>query len=417
MSITRSHLSWIPVIILWIVFIIAVYALSLHSASGLKAFQVYYESAKSLVQDNEQIYQGTNGWIYLYPPLLSQLLMPIAASMDYQTASNLWLSINIALLITTLAILNRYTPPKWSKWMWSLPILFIPVWQAMYIGQITIVMLALLTYVWVAIREGRPRLAGGLLALAAWIKVFPAILVIYFLWKRNWQVIRGVIIAGLALVLLQVAISGPDLVVAFFDVLYQLTSNGQPSATFENMSIFGFASRLFQPNIHVEALLVDSDLFALNRWTITLFILITTAFAVSRSHIRSRHHQLSWRFDVEYGLVILTMLMLGSTLWVSGLPPMILIGLLIIRHRRHRQMRRVRALWFISFALIVIYQPLIVIATLFNATLNALTLSIGFFGLIIAWGTMVWLLLVEPESESTITDFKQIDIIAGSGES
>jgi hypothetical protein len=394
---TRANLTWLPIITLWVVFIGLLYYFIRSSPFGLKAFEVYFVAADNLFNGIEMIYQGTNGWIYLYPPLLGQMLMPLTIFMEYQAASNFWLSLNIALLLITLFVMQRYAPFRWSRWLWVLPVVFLPVWQAMYIGQITIIMLVLLTWIWVAVRQGHNRLAGFLLATAAWIKVFPGVLVVYFIYKRNWQLLIGAIGGGLLLLLVQVLLSGPQTIISFFEVLYALFSQGQPSATYENLSIFGFASRLFQENHHVHPLWRSDTLFMLTRWGLTGGIIILTMLTVYFSTRRSRHHALSWRFDLEYGMVILTILLLGSTLWISGLPPLVLISLLIIRHRRHQQMRRVRFLWWLAFGLIMIHQPIIVLTTLFNLEVNATILSVGFFGLMMAWGLMAWLLIFEPE--------------------
>jgi hypothetical protein len=45
--------------------------------------------------------------------------------------------------------------------------------HALFIGQVTIILLALLVGVWIAIRKDYLFIAGMLLALAAWIKISP----------------------------------------------------------------------------------------------------------------------------------------------------------------------------------------------------------------------------------------------------
>jgi hypothetical protein len=394
--------SWGAIVTLWIAFTFALDQFTNTGPLALDAFRVYYEAGENLL-NGQTIYNGIEGWIYLYPPLLAQMLMPVAAWGDLELAKTLWLGVNIGLLVATLHMLTRYIPSQYHKLLWVSPVFFVPVWQALYIGQVTVIMLVLLAGVWVAVRENKPFLAGSLLALAAWIKVFPALLVVYFLWKRDWKVIRGVIIAGVALALLQVLISGVTPMIEFFSVLFNLFVSGQPAATYENLSIFGFTSRLFQPNVHVIPLFMSETLFSVTRILLTVGLFTIAAYAIFRSELVEDPAERDWRFDVEYALVLLTILMVGSTLWISGLPPLLLVSVLILRNTPHyRWMTAPRGIWLIAAILLVAYQPLLVMLTLTGRPVGALTLSLGFFGILTLWGLMVGLLLIRHPIRYTL---------------
>lgn len=398
---SRQLASWAVVIAAWVVFVGALFYAAQYTAFGLKVFEVYHHSAEGLLR-GESIYDGTNGWIYLYPPLLSQLLMPVVALFDYAVASNLWLSSNIALLVITLVLLARHIPPHWLKWLWLFPLVFIPVWQALYIGQVTIILLALLTAIWAALHENHSLLAGILLAFAAWIKVFPALLIVYFLWKRNWRLLLGVALGGVALLMFQLMISGPELFIDFTSVLFSLAKDGQPELTYENLSVFAFVSRLFQPNVHVIPLIVSEDLFQIMRVVMSGSLIGTVAYTLVQSGRRTTYSKADiWRQDMEYGLVLLTILLIGTTLWISGLPAILLIGLLALQSQRHTHLKRVKVVWWMAFALILASQPLIVLVNVTGITLGALPLSVGFFGLMLLWGLMVYLLIADPVAVTT----------------
>lgn len=386
-------IAWALIVLAWLAYLLALYVIGQSGPLGFSAYEVYYDTALFLL-DGAPVYDGTSGWIYLYPPLLAQSLMPTAAIGGDVLALNLWLGVNFGALFATLYLLSRYIPRRYVKLLWAAPLVFLPVWQAFYIGQITIIMLALLALAWAAVREDRPFLAGGLLALAAWIKVFPALLVVYFMWKRDWHVLRGVLVVGLALLAVQVIVSGPALMLRFFTVLFDLTLNGQPAATYENLSIFGFTSRLFQDNANVISLIESDLLYRLSRFGMTAGMFVLAFYAVSRSAGRTDAANVTWRFDVEYGLIILTILLAGSTLWISGLPPLVLITVLLLRHLpSYRRPRTVGWLWGLALALIVIYQPLLVALTELYDAVSAWVLSVGFFGVALTWGLSVALLL------------------------
>lgn len=386
--------SWGVIVFLWLIFVFALDLTTSTSPLGLDAFNVYYQASQNLM-NNTPIYNGLEGWIYLYPPLLAQLLMPVVWVGDIEFARVVWLGVNIGLLVVTLHILTRYISPIYHKALWLTPLLFIPIWQAFYLGQITILMLALLTGVWVASREGKPELAGALLAFSIWIKVFPALLLIYFLWKRDWRLLWGAVLYGGLMGLFQMFISGHEVMFAFLETLFDLFASGQPAATYENLSVFAFASRLFQPNLHVIPLADSDGLFRIVRIGLTLGLLLGAGYAIVQS---SQHKdQDTWRFDLEYSLVILTILLIGSTLWISGLPPLILISVLLLRNVSAYGWKMLPCMvWMLAIFLLTAYQPFVVLWTLIGRPMGALTLSMGFMGVLLIWGTLVLLLLHHP---------------------
>ncbi len=384
--------SWLPVAALWVVFIGIVYAVyEIDPAGfGLSAYKVYHESAHALLQ-GYPIYQGTIGWIYLYPPLLAQLLMPVVEFLSYDEAALVWLLLNMVILIGTLTMLVNYIPAKWAKMLWVGAVFFFPIGQALYIGQVTIIMLALLAFAWVAVQEDKPRLAGVLLATAAWIKVFPGVLVLYFLWKRDWEVIRGVALAGIILLLFQVAVSGPEMMLAFFGTLFELTANGQPDVNFENNSIMAFASRLFQPNPNVQPLVISPLLYSFTRISLTVLVIGGAVYTILRSTGRSLSKDLSWRFDLEYSLIIVTILLFGATLWISGMPPLLLIYVLILRNLGIYTRPKQIIVWLLlSYVFITTFTPIML--ALIDHGMHSVVLSTGFLGVFIVWGVLFALL-------------------------
>ena len=394
---TVSILPWFIISLLWIAFIGLNYFYATHTDAGLNAFWAYYRGADALL-NNAPLYNGLDGWIYLYPPLFAQMLMPIVVLDSYDVAIVLWYVINIVLLIASLFLLSRYVPPSCAKLLWFTPIVFLPFWQALYLGQVTIIMLALLTLAWVCMREDRAVIAGMLLALASWIKVFPAILILYFIFKRDWRVLWGVVLIGTGLAILQVLISGSDLMFEFFDILLSLTAGGQPEGTYENLSVLAFASRLFEHNDKVVPIFVDDTLFKLTRWGLTAFIILTSAIAIWYSGASTRMKQINWRFDLEYSLMVMTILLFGGTLWISGLPPLLLLYVLLLRNVDiFRLPSWVKGLSVASFVLITTYQPLVLM--LMEEALDVITLSLGFLGVLILWFLLIQQLLQSKSTE------------------
>lgn len=388
---------WRATTLLWAVYIGLAFFFATQTPISSKAYYAYHQAAQALIE-GRPLYTGLDGWVYLYPPLLAQALTPVAALRSYEAATSLWFVLNTTLLVVSVALLARYVPLRTRRLLWLSPLLFGPVWQALILGQVTIVLLALLTGVWLVLRQQkRPALAGALLALAAWIKVFPAVLLLLFVWQRSWRVAAGAIATGLALLVLQLVISGPATLVGFISTLFGLMQNGQPVANYENLSLFAFLSRLFTENRFVDPLLISPSLLSVSRLVSLLGIVGITGYAIARAQARQPGSDFGWRFDLQYALVIVTVLLLGSTLWVSGLPPLLLVYVLVLRHRHHMAHPPTINWWCgLSFWLITLHQPIVLLLTLNSRAVDPLLLSGGFFGVLLMWALLIRLLLTLP---------------------
>lgn len=190
--------------------------------------------------------------IYTYPPLLAILLIPLTF-FSYHVALGIWTLLNLIAWIFCAALLTAWLRRVLAAGVTSFsvahtsgdalpaslspargvlaPRLFTlaiavflvfsyqPIEQTLVLGQVSLFILFLLVLVPFLAERNRPYLAGGVLALAVWIKLFPAILIIYFMLRGRWRVVGGVV-AGMALLALaQVPLIGVDGVLATRHVL------------------------------------------------------------------------------------------------------------------------------------------------------------------------------------------------------
>jgi hypothetical protein len=383
----RRYFTWSLIALLWALFIGFAYFTSQYGNFGISDFRVYYETASRFLF-GQNPYNGISGMVYLYPPLLSQLLMPLAATFSLHTAWIIWFAVNNLLIFGVLVLLGRHTPPGQLRRLWIFPLLFWALFEALYIGQVSILMLALIAAAWVALKEDKPELAGALLALAAWVKVYPALIIVYLIYKRNWRFTRGVVVAGIALLLLQIAVSGVDTFLSSFQVLFALSEEGQLAGTSSNASIVGFTSQLFEAHPMVQPLLLSPPLQTISRVALTLLV-VGALFALAAPSAR-RHSALeALRFDLEYGLAVLSSLLLSPTLYSAGMPPLLITIFLIWRGRyTDKWVTWACALIGITLSLYWMYA----VGYTGDPPASALQLGFGFYALMALWGVNVVLL-------------------------
>lgn len=206
--------------------------------------------------------------VYTYPPLLAILMLPLTL-VSYQTALSIWTLVNFAAWLVCAGLLAHWfrrvcvygitalrrqggeeagagdagaphlgairVPRLFTLAIAVFLTLFYqPIEQSAMLGQVSLFMLLLFLLVPWLIERDRPYLAGGLLALTVWIKLFPAVLLVYFLLRGRWRVVGGAVVGMILLALVQIPIIGVDGVLATRHVL----DNGTfQSAQFHNQAL------------------------------------------------------------------------------------------------------------------------------------------------------------------------------------
>ena len=337
----------------------------------MEDFNAYYLASQAW-QAGESIYRPNVTTAiqhaYLYPPLLAQLTAPLTR-LDFAAASRVWLLLSLGLFFATLYALARQIPRRRASDLLMLsPLLFMPVHLAFHSGQVSILMLALLSGVWIFRKQDRGFAAGCLLALACWIKVYPAFLVVYFLWRRDWPVVKGVAVAGGALGLLQLALSPQDFLFYFTSVLPQLNAEGQPMLNQSGASTLGFA-QLIAPSVAQPL-----------RWLLSLGCVAGALWLSRRSNGRT--------FGLEFGLALITAAVIGATYLLTGWVNLsLLLAILLSVDRRART-------WVVSAVVYAVLTgvPLLRLGVLPRGSSGWLD-TLPFLAFMLVWGYMAWLRL------------------------
>jgi len=370
-------------IVLWIVFIGIVTFLAMQTGTGRWDFITYHYNAERLVA-GEALYSGfTARYDYIYPPLLAQVIAPLTPLLDLDGISMAWHILSLILLVMSIWMINQEVDNPRRRWMfWLVPVLFIPNYQSMWVGQISMVLLGLFTSAWYAYKHNRPYVTGVVLALATWLKVYPIFLIGYFIWKRDWKVTLSAFIAGMLLLGFQIFITDSETILTyFFEILPGLANEGQIVGLFKNSSILGFTFKVFIETPDVIPLVDSAMLANISRWGLTAIVVGTSLFLISRPQTPQKNEFDNSRFDLEYGLVVLVSLLFASTLWVSGMPPLILCYLLILKQHLPLAVRR----WvWVSFGIVAFYFVFLLAFQVGNK-LPWTILSMGFYGVFGLW--------------------------------
>jgi alpha-1,2-mannosyltransferase len=196
-----------------------------------------YLRAGWAVRSGADLYAVTddNDWHYNYPPLFAILMAPLAdpphgvelaGAAPYAVSVAVFYALNIVLLFAGVHALAsalerssafaavREQPCFGLRW-WLLRIVPVlaclpPIGHTLMRGQANIVLLALVCGFAAALLRGRRHLAGWFLAGAIALKIFPAYLLLYPLWRRDTRCLAGCALGLVTgLVVLPLAAMGP----------------------------------------------------------------------------------------------------------------------------------------------------------------------------------------------------------------
>lgn len=180
---------------------------------GLNDFEMFHEGARRALAGEDVL--AVEGWGYPYLPTFYAVMAPLGL-LPLGAAAIAWHTLKGALLAAVFAalwkLLDRAGFQEQTPIAIALTAIGIlrPLDSDLPLGQSNVVVLALITAAIYAYLTHRDEIAGLGAALAALFKVTPALLLVFFAWKRRWRVAGwaaiGVVLFG---GLLPAAVFGP----------------------------------------------------------------------------------------------------------------------------------------------------------------------------------------------------------------
>lgn len=155
------------------------------------------------------------------------LFIPISF-LPYPYAYNVFLFLNIALLLISFIRFRTYTTSLqrfWSKLPLAVFVCFLPVGIALFQGQDSILLLALLISSFVAWEKGDDNQAGLFLGLTIFKFQFALPIALLFLAWKKWRVICGFTITATLASLVSVAVTGTGTVLNYAHYLVSVSSH------------------------------------------------------------------------------------------------------------------------------------------------------------------------------------------------
>jgi hypothetical protein len=369
---------WFLIISLWGVWTAIILLSVFYTSWSLYDYSNYYHAAQRFNQGLPINLSIEAEVTYIYPPLLAQVLAPLEATLPFMETAVIWTTFNIAcLLLSTFLLASQMQSNKKRYIVWLMPILFIPTFETYLFGQVVPIILLLSVVGMIAYQHKQYMVVGICLAVATWFKIYPLLLIVYFIVRQEWRVVWWAFVAGMVLLLFQIALSGTDVMVNYFTTtLIELASKGQDFNLFNNHSLLGVLRKVFG----------DSTLVSISRLAITGGMVGIMIRVSNRNGYKKLNELPLTQFEIEYSLVIVFMMLMGSTLHASGMLPLLLSLIIAIKHTHSSTIYSLLFTVYLVLGLtfFLIYKDLF---------LNSppILQGIGLYALLILWGVLVHL--------------------------
>src|SRR5438094_920404 len=292
-------------------------------------YELWYATGKHVLAGDEIYFFRAGKYDFMYPPPCA-LFLAGASLLGQGGLIVLLVAINSvawfysAKLSAVLAAGNRGTANSWLYLIPSL-VVIVYIWSSYHLGQPNLVLLALMLGVFVALGTKREIAAGSLIAVAAAIKAFPVLAIIYLVYRRYWNAAIS-LVATLVFLILILPAPFRGFERACHDLekwsagmlkYSEVTVGQRPmrSYTWKNQSLIGVSNRLLR---HVDADAASSPHqpvyvnFADLNFRVVNAIIISIALALGilfTGAMPQRGMRTAESDAIEFALLLLLMLM------------------------------------------------------------------------------------------------------------
>jgi Glycosyltransferase family 87 len=346
---------------------------------------------------------------YVYPPLLSYLLVPLTY-LPPVVAYRLWVLFLAACLSTSIILLCRLLTVRtsWLLFAFALPLAFLlrPVRDELNQGNVdALIFLCLCVGLWYYERKAS-RKSALFCAIAVAIKPFFVVVLLFFVWKRAYRLCLWTVAWVMGFILIPFIPLG---VRGLTDWLTVTGLESGPSFAWIgfNQSPYGVAVRLFTRNPFTVPLLVLPWLPRILMFVAAAGVLYVLTRVIARDDAASQQWTAVEFILVVAGIPLISPLTEPVHLTILA-GPLLMMAALALMTRGHTQvaLAATTALLFAIFTLPQMYET--TLTTGHPAGLQVLLRAVWFYGLLALFATYAYAVTrLAPSSERSGMEHRQ----------
>jgi hypothetical protein len=262
-----------------------------------------------------------------HPPFSGLLFLPLVP-LGYPAAITLWTwgstLLYLAIWAAVLRELKLLPPAYLLPLMAGLVLFWDPFLFHTIVAPLSMVLAGCVTGAWLLLRRRRDALAGVLVALATLIKLFPGLLIIYFLVRRRWwalgawgaTMVLGLLLTGLVF-------GFDDLITYHTEVMFRRPPSAQ-QGPIHNLSLLSVFDRFLVGGTYLQPIVAVPLVAQVLKAATFLGVVLATMYAL-------------WRFaptphgiDHGFAMVCVAFLLISPSTWGHALVMLIMPLVLLL---------------------------------------------------------------------------------------
>jgi hypothetical protein len=246
-------------------------------------------------KDHRNIDQPVVGLVPITP--FSTLAMWPIAGLPPLVAKHAWLILNLALGFPIVWLMRSVTGLSLLQ-VGCLMGLCFPLHRNFLYGQYYLVLLGILTAACWAVQRQRNYLAGSLLALGVAVKIFPVILALHFVKKKNWAALIACLFTGILCAVASLSVFGWSLHRTYLLQVLPATLRGEGldpyNLTSSSLSSLLHRLFIFEPQLNAHPALHAPWLFAILHPALELILLLPALIWIDDRASSATRTSLEW---------------------------------------------------------------------------------------------------------------------------
>jgi hypothetical protein len=329
---------------------------------------------------------------FTYPPFNYIFFIPWTL-IEWRLAFKVWVFINLLLIILSIYF---YAKTKGVNFGFNdyflvgiLAAMFHPLTFSQWENQINILVLFLLVLSYYFFKKDKPAFVALSLAFAIHIKVFPVIMVGYFLWKRKWNVVGWTIVFFIGIIVFIGIISEFSLFFDYVSIVFPKWM-GYLRPFDMNQSFNGFFSRIFFTGEGFKAIYENAALAKL-----LIYICSITVIVITILFCRNKIEDNEKLFDLEYGLVIVGSQLCSSWVLLHHLTWYLLPLMIIYRYYKDNLKSSTALPVLVAISSMLIGFRYEYGIPEYKIGMSIFMISIKFYGMILLWMSFLITIIIE----------------------
>ena len=328
-------------------FAVVSFALLQKSYNQSQDFRVFYKAAARIMSGDLEIYKFSDANMpYKYAPAFAFAMVPFTL-LPVKAAKTLWAFLNLAALLYTVFFLSKKLyGGRFYPGIAALAVLINlqPLTDHFMDGQINLIILAAMIFGFDCIFRQKPLLhvaGASLIAVAAFIKLYPLLIALYFLRKKDYRSLwygAGAVALVIVVPFLFVKCSSALHLYDMWRAILASSGDHLDLANVKNQSLYGLLLRTF------------SEISVAH----TLHLCLSGGIAVATFFVISNktHSGLNDRFVLDFTLVSFAMLLVSPLSWIHYY--VFYIPFCIFLFGKLLYAEEQRGMWWAGFALLLI---------------------------------------------------------------